>query len=80
MEDTGTLRGHRVCLVTDTHDVDHPRHVHGVIVDWLRSCGADADYCRLGDLRIEGNGHKLMLENNGEQILDVICSHIAPWG
>lgn len=41
---------------------------------------SDADYCWLGDLGIEGNGHMLMLENNGEQILDVICSRIAPWG
>jgi pimeloyl-ACP methyl ester carboxylesterase len=45
--------------------------------EYLRSCGADVDEIRLGELGIHGNGHAMMLERNNAEIAAVITDWIG---
>lgn len=62
----------RVLVVLGTHDAGHPQNQGNLLTAWLREHGARADYCYLGDLGIQGNGHMLMLEDNSSEIAGVI--------
>jgi pimeloyl-ACP methyl ester carboxylesterase len=44
---------------------------------FLRSCGADVDELRLGELGIHGNGHAMMLERNNADIASLITDWIV---
>jgi pimeloyl-ACP methyl ester carboxylesterase len=44
---------------------------------YLRSCGAEVDELRLGDLGIHGNGHAMMLEKNNAEIAALITDWIV---
>jgi pimeloyl-ACP methyl ester carboxylesterase len=44
---------------------------------YLRSCGADVDELRLGELGRHGNGHAMMLEKNNAEIAALITDWIV---
>ena len=44
--------------------------------EFLRSCGAEVDEIRLGELGIHGNGHAMMLEKNNAEIASLITDWI----
>jgi hypothetical protein len=44
---------------------------------FLRSCGADVDELRLGELGVHGNGHAMMLEKNNAEIAALITDWIV---
>jgi hypothetical protein len=44
---------------------------------FLRSCGADVDELRLGELGLHGNGHAMMLEKNNAEIAALITDWIV---
>ena len=76
VDDTGTLNGKPVVIVTGTEDRDHSRAHDGDIAGWLKGCGAGVDYWHLADLGITGNGHMMMLEDNSDAIAGLIASWI----
>jgi pimeloyl-ACP methyl ester carboxylesterase len=45
--------------------------------EYLRSCGAEVDELRLGDLGIHGNGHAMMCEKNNAEIAALITDWIV---
>jgi hypothetical protein len=45
--------------------------------EFLRSCGAEVDEIRLGELGIHGNGHAMMLEKNNAEIASLITDWIV---
>ena len=45
--------------------------------EYLRSCGAEVDELRLGDLGVHGNGHAMMLEKNNAEIAALITDWIV---
>jgi pimeloyl-ACP methyl ester carboxylesterase len=45
--------------------------------EFLRSCGADVDELRLGELGVHGNGHAMMLERNNAEIAALITDWIV---
>ncbi len=77
VEDFASYRGKPVLVLTGTHDVDHTREADRQVVDWLVATGAAAEHCYLGDLGIEGNGHMLMLEQNSDELLELVCGWIG---
>jgi hypothetical protein len=44
----------------------------GCIIDYLRQCGVKADWIKLADIGIHGNGHFSFLEKNNLQIAEVV--------
>jgi pimeloyl-ACP methyl ester carboxylesterase len=66
------LAGKRILVITGTDDLDHARDVDGAIVAWLKTHGAAAEFCFLGDRGIVGNGHMLMMEENSDEIAGII--------
>jgi pimeloyl-ACP methyl ester carboxylesterase len=70
--DPKKLSGKRILVITGTEDLDHARDVDGAIVTWLKSNGAAAEFCFLGDRGIVGNGHMLMMEENSDTIAGII--------
>lgn len=42
------------------------------VIDYLRQAGVPADWIKLGEIGIRGNGHFLHLEKNNDQIAEVI--------
>ncbi|BCB76566.1 alpha/beta fold hydrolase [Phytohabitans flavus] len=71
------LPGHRVLVVTGTHDRDHTREADGLVVAWLRGRGAAVDFAYLGDLGITGNSHMLMLDSNSAEVAALVVDWLA---
>ena len=74
IDDTSPFRGLPVLVFTGSDDTDHPKDVDGAVVDWLRECGADVEFCWLPDRGVVGNGHMLMMEDNSDELADMILA------
>ena len=46
------------------------------IPKWLNQAGVDAQFVRLEDVGITGNGHMMMLERNSDDVIEFIHSWI----
>jgi len=70
----GKLGGVPIALVTaPCSPIGQAGHA---TAEFLRSCGAEVDEIRLGDLGIHGNGHAMMLEKNNAEIASLITDWI----
>jgi len=51
-----------------------PGALDGATVDGLEAQGAAADYWYLSDFGIAGNGHMLMMEDNGDELAGLVVA------
>lgn len=66
-----------VMVFTGEFDTDHPKHIDGAIVDWLKDAGAEVEFWWLPDHGIGGNGHMLMMEDNSDELADMIIGWVG---
>jgi pimeloyl-ACP methyl ester carboxylesterase len=67
----------RVPIAVVTAESSGHRAADHATAEYLRSCGAEVDELRLGDLGIHGNGHAMMLERNNAEIAALITDWIV---
>ena len=71
----GKLAGVPIAVVT-AESSGHAPADHAT-AEFLRSCGAEVDELRLGELGIHGNGHAMMLEKNNAEVASLITDWIV---
>lgn len=77
IENVAAFDGLPVMVFTGEFDTDHPREIDGDVVDWLKECGAAAEYWWLPDHGVGGNGHMLMMEDNSDELADMIIGWVG---
>lgn len=70
--DYSHFAGKPILVLIGTHDVDHSAKIDMPTVEWLNKNGAKAEFLPLSQVRIEGNGHMMMLESNSDEVAKVI--------
>jgi hypothetical protein len=53
-------------------DGTYHRVFDGCIPKWLNQAGVEADFVRLEEVGISGNGHMMMLERNSDDVIEFI--------
>lgn len=80
VDDPAGFAGMPVRLLTGGEDPAHTRAIEERTLALLRDWGADAELVWLPDRGIEGNGHFLFFERNGDELLEIVAEQLAAIG